>query len=174
MTSAAEADAFVGRLRARYPDARHTCFAYRLAGAQPELRFRDDGEPRSSAGRPILRQIEARDLTNTVVVVTRYFGGTKLGVGGLVRAYGAAAAAVLDEVPVREVVDTRRVVVTYDYDDSGAVQAALGASGDEPASSEYGARVRQVFRVPESRVEEFAAALRDRTQGRVEVATGGE
>ena len=73
-------------------------FAYRLGPGGDQFRFGDDGEPSGSAGRPILRQIEGRHLTDTVVVVTRYFGGTKLGVGGLIRAYGDAAAAVLEAV----------------------------------------------------------------------------
>lgn len=78
-------------LRKKYHDARHHCFAWRLKAAQSMSRANDDGEPSNSAGKPILNQIEARDLTNVLVVVVRYFGGTKLGVGGLINAYKSAA-----------------------------------------------------------------------------------
>ena len=172
--SADEADAFVARVRARYPDARHWCFAWRLAGEGGRFRYDDDGEPSGSAGRPILRQLDARGLTDAVVVVTRWFGGTKLGVGGLVRAYGAAAAAVLDEAPIRESRVTRPVVVTHGYDRSGAVQAALAAFDLEPASADYGERVRLVCRVPVSQVDAFLIALRDRTAGRAEAQVAEE
>ncbi|PSR00263.1 MAG: hypothetical protein BRD51_00710, partial [Bacteroidetes bacterium SW_11_64_17] len=75
--------------------APHHCTAYRLGREGEDFRCDDDGEPSGTAGKPILRQIDARDLTNTLVVVTRYFGGTELGTGGLARAYGDAASAAL-------------------------------------------------------------------------------
>lgn len=78
-------------IREREHKATHHCTAYRLGRDGADARSNDDGEPTGTAGPPILRQIEARDLTNTLVVVTRYYGGTKLGTGGLVRAYGDAA-----------------------------------------------------------------------------------
>ena len=89
------AKAALAQLRAEMPDATHHCSAWRIAAPSLE-RANDDGEPGGSAGRPILSAIQGRNLVNVAVIVTRYFGGTKLGVGGLVRAYGAAAAAVLD------------------------------------------------------------------------------
>lgn len=167
--SPVEAEDLVEIVRGRYPDARHWCFAWRLAGADGRFRACDDGEPSGSAGRPILRQLDSRGLADAVLVVTRYFGGTKLGVGGLIRAYGAAAAAVLDEAPVRETLVTRLAVVTHGYEDSGAVRAALSACGVEPISAEYGELVRLVCPVPPSRLEAFREAIEDRTAGRVEV-----
>ena len=95
--SRAAAEAIVEALRDCHPGARHTCFAYRLGAAGDVFRYADDGEPSGTAGRPILRQIEGRGLTAMVVVVTRYFGGTKLGAGGLLRAYAAAAGAGPDQ-----------------------------------------------------------------------------
>ncbi len=78
-------------LRARHHDARHFCFAYRVNPVKPEIRYSDDGEPNHSAGTPIYNQIRAANLWNVLVVVVRYFGGTKLGVGGLVNAYKESA-----------------------------------------------------------------------------------
>ena len=95
-------------------------------------------------------------------------GRAGVGVGGLVRAYGAAAAAVLDEAPIRETRVTRPVVITHGYEQSGAVQAALAAFDLEPTSAEYGERVRLVCRVPVSRVDAFLSTVRDRTAGRAE------
>ena len=80
--------AFVADVRGREPGATHHCWAYRLGTGGDAFRYNDDGEPSGTAGPPILRQIDALGLTNTLVVVTRYYGGTKLGTGGLLRAYG--------------------------------------------------------------------------------------
>src|SRR5690606_11612852 len=91
-----EAAAAIEAVRRREHAATHHCTAYRLGPEGELFRASDDGEPSGTAGLPILRQIEARGLTNTLVVVTRYFGGTKLGRGGLIRAYGEAAARALD------------------------------------------------------------------------------
>ncbi|MCA9712397.1 MAG: YigZ family protein, partial [Myxococcales bacterium] len=101
----AQARAFVAEIEAEMPDATHHCWALRLA--RPSLeRAVDAGEPSGSAGRPILAAMTGRDVVDACVVVTRYFGGTKLGVGGLVRAYGGAAAAVLDGAALVPWVDT--------------------------------------------------------------------
>ena len=90
-----EARQVLTQVRADFPDASHHCWAWRIADPAID-RVNDDGEPSGSAGRPILAQLTGRDPVDTAVIVTRYFGGTKLGVGGLVRAYGGAAGAALD------------------------------------------------------------------------------
>lgn len=167
--SRAAAEAVVEALRRCHPGARHTCFAYRLGAAGEVFRYSDDGEPSGTAGRPILQRIEGRDLTGVVVVVTRYFGGTKLGAGGLLRAYAAAAAAGLDQARVIEVPVTRRVVLRYPYAHTGAVQATVAAAGCTARASQYGATVRQELEVPIARFDAFAAALHERTAGQVEV-----
>lgn len=164
--TAQEAEACVARIRAEYPDATHHCFAYRVGAGGERLRFSDDGEPGGSAGKPILAQIVGRDLTDLVVVVTRYFGGTKLGVGGLVRAYGGAASAALARAQVRTVAVTRRVQVTYPYDRSGEVQGLLAASGVATVSADYGESVRLILDVPLRQLEELKRQLTDRTAGR--------
>lgn len=167
--TAKEARSRLERVRGEFSDATHHCFAYRIGAEGRLFRFGDDGEPGGSAGRPILAQIEGRDLTDLVVVVTRYFGGTKLGVGGLIRAYGRAAAAVLSQATVRTVPVTRRLSVSYPYDRSGEVQGLLATSSVLTVSADYGETVRLILDVPLGRIEELVARLRDRTAGRCRI-----
>ncbi|MDR2131526.1 MAG: YigZ family protein [Odoribacteraceae bacterium] len=115
VTTEEEIKAIVVEVKARYFDARHHCYAWLLGADAKNFRVNDDGEPSSTAGKPILGQILSRDLTNVLVVVVRYFGGTKLGVSGLIQAYRAAAAEALDRAEVIEktVTETLRVVFSY-------------------------------------------------------------
>ena len=102
-------------LERQYFDARHHCFAWILGPDKKRFRAFDDGEPNHSAGDPILGQIRSRDLTNVVVIVVRYFGGTKLGVGGLINAYKQAAADALDRAGVVAKDLTKSITIIYDY-----------------------------------------------------------
>lgn len=167
VTDEAEVDAVLAEVQEAYPDASHHCWAWRLCGGRS--RSSDDGEPRGSAGPPILARVESAELYDVVVVVTRYFGGTKLGVGGLIRAYGGAAAEALAGVEVVEVASTTDVVVTFGYDDTGAVQGAVAAAGAEVVDAEYGVEARLVVRVVEEVAEDLRRALVDRTGGRAVV-----
>jgi len=97
-----EAKEIVSGLKKEYHDARHHCYAYRLGHLGDSFRANDDGEPSSSAGRPILGQIDSRGLSDTLVVVVRYFGGIKLGIPGLIRAYKTSSAEALDNAGVVE------------------------------------------------------------------------
>ncbi len=167
-----EAEALVQRVRKELHDARHTCFAYRLGPDARDFRSSDDGEPSGSAGKPMLAQLEGAELTDVVAVVTRWFGGTKLGVGGLVRAYGGAVAAALERAEVREVVLTERVVVRYPYVCTGAVEPLLASFGLRPVESEWGADARLVLDVPIARVDALLDELRERTAGRARAERG--
>lgn len=120
--SVAEATALVAEQRLLHPDATHHCWAYK-AGA--EMRSSDDGEPGGSAGRPMLEVILKRELDWCAAVVIRYYGGRKLGVGGLVRAYGGAVARALDAAGVREVVDTVNITVRAPFASVDAVLREL-------------------------------------------------
>jgi len=102
-------------LRKKYYDARHHCYAWMLGYDGEKFRANDDGEPSHSAGDPILGQIRAHNLTNVLVVVVRYFGGTKLGVGGLVNAYRTAAAEALSTANVEERLITQAMIVQFGY-----------------------------------------------------------
>jgi uncharacterized YigZ family protein len=161
-----EAAAFVSRVRAELAKATHNCWAWRVGPRGEEFRSSDDGEPAGSAGRPILAQIEGHGLTDTAVVVTRWYGGTKLGVGGLMRAYGGAAGQALDRARVVELVLKQRVELTHPYDCSGAVQGLLAARRLEPVEADYGGAVRLVLELPAGELQAFARELADRTAGR--------
>jgi len=102
-------------LRKEYHDARHHCYAYRLGAEKKIFRANDDGEPSSSAGKPILGQIQSHNLSNILIVVVRYFGGTKLGVGGLINAYRSAAADSLQNAIITEGEENDLLVIYYQY-----------------------------------------------------------
>jgi uncharacterized YigZ family protein len=167
-TNATGALAFVRLVAAEFDDARHHCFAWRIDA--DETRSSDDGEPSGSAGRPILAQIDGHDLVRTVVVVTRYFGGVKLGVGGLIRAYGGAAGKALDRAPIVTEARTERLVIPHGYDDTSAVAGVLAQFDLAPTDAQYGTQVTLSLDVPEDGVADLLQALRNRTGGRV----GGE
>lgn len=159
-----EASAFIAQLRAAMPDATHHCWAWTLASGRS--RCSDDGEPGGSAGRPILARIEGKELEDVVVVVSRWYGGTKLGVGGLIRAYGGCAGKALDAAEILERPRTRSLALSFDYSDTAAIQSVLSAEGLSPGATTYGAQVEQTLAVPEDSAARIAAALIDATAGR--------
>lgn len=137
-----EADAFVTEIKKKHYDARHNCYAYVIGAGQPLMRFSDDGEPGGTAGKPILEVIQGAGLCDVCIVVTRYFGGTLLGTGGLVRAYTDAAKAC---IAATKIVHKRMVVpllITTDYTDLGKIQYILGTEKLEVKNSEYGQDVK--------------------------------
>ncbi|MCP3919730.1 MAG: DUF1949 domain-containing protein [bacterium] len=158
-----DVEAVLADVRAEFDDARHTCFAWRLG---EQTRSSDDGEPAGSAGRPILAQIDGHELQNVVVSVTRYFGGVKLGVGGLIRAYGGAAGMALDRAEIVTVAITARRVLNFPYACSGVVEGLLAAERLEVKRAEYGADVRIEVDVPVRRLEAFEHEFGERTGGR--------
>ena len=105
----------VGEIKVRYYDARHHCYAYRLGADKKKFRANDDGEPSSTAGKPILGQILSYDLTDILIVVVRYFGGIKLGVSGLINAYRAAAADAIGHARIVEKTDDEVFRIKFDY-----------------------------------------------------------
>lgn len=147
------------------PAATHNCWAYRLGA---EYRSSDDGEPAGTAGRPILAAIDGQGYDRVMVVVTRWYGGIKLGAGGLVRAYGGAAAECLRVAERRELVAYAELQAQVGFDDLGALHAALAAHGVEKQEEiflETGARLR--LRLPQDRVDALKSQLRDATRNRV-------
>ncbi len=110
-----EIKSILEKLRKEYHDARHHCYAYRLGAAKKKYRANDDGEPSSSAGKPILGQIQAYDLSNVLIVVVRYFGGTLLGVGGLINAYRSAAKDALQNATIIDATETDLIEIRYTY-----------------------------------------------------------
>lgn len=118
-------------------NANHNCWAYRIG---QDYRFNDDGEPGGSAGRPILAAIEGRDLDRVAVLVTRYFGGIKLGKGGLVRAYGGTAAKCLEAAPVARLRPKTRVRVSLPFDALGGIHTLLNSLGAQKVKEDYTSR----------------------------------
>lgn len=113
------------KLRKNFHDARHHCYAWKLGFEGELFRANDDGEPSSSAGKPILQQITARELTNVLVVVIRYFGGVLLGVGGLINAYKLAASDAIDNSEIVEKYIEQRVSIDFDYPQTNEVMKIL-------------------------------------------------
>ena len=144
-------------------DATHNCWAFRIG---EEYRFNDDGEPGGTAGRPILAAIEGRDLTNTVVLVIRYFGGVKLGTGGLVRAYGGTAAKCLHEAPKRQIVAMSRVLCDCPYSEMERVKVQLLQDGVQLVSEEFDAiGVKWELLIPVPKAAELEETHRNLTRG---------
>jgi uncharacterized YigZ family protein len=168
----AEAMAHVDAARRLHHAARHVCWAWRTGEGGELSRSSDDGEPSGSAGKPILAAIVGADLTFLAVAVTRYFGGTKLGVGGLVRAYGGAAAEALAAVEVRVVVPTRPVVVEVGYDQLGVLEAFLAREGLVADAADYGERVTLRFDVPVAAAEALIDRLFEASSGRIRGGLG--
>ena len=129
-------------------------------------RFNDDGEPSGTAGAPILRQIDARELTHTLVVVTRYYGGTKLGTGGLIRAYGEAAALALDAAPVEQHTRRTRLRLRFAYADTSPAMHTLSRFDTEIVETHYSDETEIVVGVRRSEVEAFRTAFTEALAGR--------
>ena len=127
-----EVKAYLEQIRKKYYDARHHCYAYRLGLNGDVWRYNDDGEPSSTAGRPIYGQILSRELSDVLIVVVRYFGGIKLGVPGLIRAYKSAAADALDHAETVEKVASELFSVTFDYTAMDRVMRVLKDMGISP------------------------------------------
>jgi len=174
-----EAEAFIERVGDEYDDATHNVPAYRVPagaasertpGSGPMLReySSDDGEPSGSAGKPALNVLQQREIRNVVAVVTRYYGGTNLGVGGLARAYSRAVKEGVDEAGVVEERPHRRLVVETAYDDSGTVRGVIESAGVE-FDADYDERVRFDLRVPTAEVDDLVERLNSATSGRVEI-----
>jgi uncharacterized YigZ family protein len=165
-----EAREQVAAIATRHHDATHHPWALHLGHGDSALRrAQDDGEPAGTAGAPILTAIEGRGLSGTLVVVTRWFGGVKLGTSGLARCYGAAAAAALDAAPVREGYRQATIPFRVSHADLPAAQRVIFGAGGEFAEQAYGAEARLVASVRRSREVAVRQALVDATAGRVQL-----
>ena len=152
-------------------DATHNCWAWRIGD---DYRSSDDGEPAGTAGRPILAAIDGQGIDRVVVVVTRWYGGIKLGAGGLVRAYGGTAAECLRRADRIELVAMRDIVLRAPFDDLGTVHAALAAASAEKLSETFDASgVRLALRLPEDDIDALKLRLRDATRNRAMIDDNG-
>ncbi|MCI5479738.1 MAG: YigZ family protein [Lachnospiraceae bacterium] len=169
-----EALAFIERTKKQYWDARHNCFAYVIGDHQELMRFSDDGEPQGTAGKPMLDVLLGEELHNTAVVVTRYFGGTLLGTGGLVRAYSGAVQEGLRSCVLAEKRKGLWLSIGTDYSGIGKVQYLLGQRGIRILSSEYTEQVVLTVLVPLEQKRELLDALTEGTNGKARLTPGDE
>lgn len=169
-----EARAFIAEIRAIHPFATHCCFAFIADKAGNLQRFSDDGEPQGTAGVPILDVLKNKKLFETAVAVVRYFGGIKLGAGGLVRAYSSSAAENLAVADIRSLETCVEFSIEVDYTGIDGVQKYLSTHTCTLLSSDYGAKV--IFRAAVKKVHsaDFEKGLVDYMQGRVKVQAVAE
>jgi len=161
-----DGEAFVDAIREEYTDATHNVPAYRVRADPLREWASDDGEPGNSAGKPALNILQQEAVENVVAVVTRYYGGTNLGVGGLARAYSRGVKEALDDAGIVEQRPHEQFTITAAYDDSGTVRGVLESRNAE-FEAEYGADVQFAVRVPEKRAAALRERLRSATSDRV-------
>jgi uncharacterized YigZ family protein len=163
-----EAKDFVTRIKQEFADASHNVSAYLVGhGATVTAHCHDDGEPAGTAGRPALAVLQGSGLGDVAVVVTRYFGGTKLGTGGLVRAYGDAVREVLAALPRAVKVPAHVIQIVMPYSGFERVRRCIAAHQGEVLSEDFGAEVTVVARFAVERFPAFEAALQELSGGRL-------
>ena len=163
-----EAAEQIAGIRKKYYDARHNCYAYRLEGAE---KFSDDGEPSQTAGKPMLDVLAGAGLVGALVVVTRYFGGTLLGTGGLVRAYTEAAQEAVKNSKITEIRPKRRVTCCIAYPELGRIQYIFREEGLTP-EIDYQEKITLSADVPDERVVPITTAITEATAGKAELTVG--
>ena len=164
-----EAQQFIDGIRKQYWDARHNCSAFSVGLTSPVTRSSDDGEPSGTAGKPILEVILGSGIRNIVIVVTRYFGGTLLGTGGLVRAYTDAAREGISKSLIIEKTHGLRVKLTADYTDLGKIQYMLQQNGVSTVNTDYTDQVSLSVLFPVEDRTRLSRLLVEATSGRVQI-----
>jgi uncharacterized YigZ family protein len=166
-----EAKAFIAAIRSEFPDATHNCWAYVTGppGDTARVGMSDDGEPHGTAGRPMLSVLLYSDIGEIVAVVTRYYGGVKLGTGGLVRAYSGTLKKVLAGLSVKEKRDLISLTVAFDYSRVAAVKKMIESFDSEITGENYGADVTLTIEIPKERKDTFVSAVTDLTRGEVRI-----
>lgn len=157
---------YIEKIKKKYWDARHNCFAF-VVGKNNEIqRFSDDGEPQGTAGKPILEVLINKNVRNTLIVVTRYFGGTLLGTGGLVRAYGLSARTGLENADVKKVCAGIKMDIIADYNSIGKIKYIMGQMGINPDDEQYTENVTITVTMKESDSGQLKAKITDATGGK--------
>ena len=170
----ADAQAVLRAVREEFPDATHHCWAYVVGppGSTGQVGMSDDGEPHGTAGRPMLTVLLHGGVGDVVAVVTRYYGGTKLGTGGLVKAYGGAVQEALATLPRRDRVDAVALTVRVGYAAIGAVQPLWALHEAVVREEAFAAEATYLLAVPRDRVDALVRAVTDATRGAAQVARG--
>ncbi|MFE5795585.1 YigZ family protein [Streptomyces sp. NPDC056503] len=169
-----EAQEFVARIRREHPTATHNCFAYVIGADASVQKASDDGEPGGTAGVPMLQMLLRREMRYVVAVVTRYYGGVKLGAGGLIRAYGGVVGEALDALGTLTRQRYRLATVTVDHQRAGKLENDLRSTGRAVREVRYAEAVTIEIGLPDADVPAFRAWLADVTAGTADVELGGE
>ena len=167
-----EALSFIAEMRKKYWDATHNCTAFVIGENHEQMRCNDDGEPSQTAGRPMLDVLLGEDVHNCCAVVTRYFGGTLLGTGGLVRAYSAAVKEGLRNCQILEKQLARKLTVETDYTGLGKIQYILGEEKISTLDSQYADKVSLTLLVPVDQLDPLMEKLTEGTNGRCVMEPG--
>jgi uncharacterized YigZ family protein len=162
-----DAEAFIRAVGEEFRNATHNCWAYLVGppGDSSRIGMSDDGEPHGTAGRPMLNALLHAGIGDVAVVVTRYYGGTKLGTGGLVRAYGGGVQQALSTLPLTERIEYAFLTVVIDYSRIAALQHLCGEFEAEVLAQEFAVNVRVDVRLPGEHADRFRAAVLDATRG---------
>lgn len=169
-----EAREFLAEIRSKHSLATHVCYAFIADKTGNLQRFSDDGEPQGTAGVPILEVLKAKKLFETAVAVVRYFGGVKLGAGGLVRAYSSSAAENLDQADVRVLEMCVEYMLIVEYAGIDGVQKYLSMRPCSLLATDYGEKAAFTVAVKKVESESFISGLIDYMQGRIETQKGKE
>ena len=164
-----EALDFIKEIKLKYPDARHHCWAY-IAGhptTTTDIGFSDDGEPQGTAGKPILNVLQHRLVGEIVLVVVRYFGGIKLGAGGLVRAYSSSAHLAAEKLETKLLIPTKRLILNLPYDQEQKVQRYLKDHAIKTINAEYLIQVSLEIEIEKQKLEITKQDLTNITSGKV-------
>ncbi len=162
-----EAEAMLESFRKKYYNATHNCFAYRIDANT--FRYSDDGEPSGTAGKPIMQVLDSSGILHILCVVTRYYGGTKLGTGGLIRAYSEAAEQALARLETKTVVRMQGFTLHFTYEQENLVRKAVSDFSGRLLDSAYSDSIQMEVAVPQSRQNAFRAYLIERTNSQITI-----
>lgn len=154
-----EMNDILNELNKKHPKAGHHCYAWKIGAGNDNYRINDDGEPRNSAGAPIYGQIQSYELSDVAVVVSRIFGGTKLGVSGLINAYKTSAALALDKAEIITKVITEDIIVQFEYPQMSQIMRWIDENGLLIKKQNLTASCEMVIAVPQSKVQEYIELL---------------
>lgn len=169
-----EAIAFIDEIKEKHNDATHNCSCYIIGEDRLIQRFDDDGEPSGTAGIPMLEVLKREELTDVVVVATRYFGGTLLGAGGLIRAYSKTSKMAIDAGIMVDMVEYYHVAIEYDYTFHGKLVNFLETNNYNTINIEYTDTVSSIILVSKSEYEEFKGKLIDMTSDNIVISINKE
>ncbi len=171
-TDKIEIETHLDQIRKEFYDATHHCYAFRLGYSGENIRAADDGEPVGTAGKPILLALSAKELTNALLIVTRYYGGTNLGTGGLSRAYGESAGLAVSEAAIKTIYLTDTFTLSLHYEEADSLERLLSSYQTKSHDAEYGENVLMKVDIRKSLSEKFQTEILEKFYGKVLLSVG--